>query len=283
MRTFLISLALVLVACGGGDLADDPQASTEPESTTTVAAAGSVAAFFLDDSGGNKARFGPFLAPAARTGDGVTAALAALIAGPTSEEAGAGLSSAVPADTVLRGVAIDGDVATVDLSGAFDDGGGTFSMSARLAQLTYTVTAADPAVRGVLVALDGEVVTVFSSEGLMIEEPMTRDDFQDLLPGILVEAPARGEAVAGALEITGVAAAFEAVFQLEVVDSEGNAVATVPFVQTDNGMGWGSFSVSFSGADLPGSSAELAVHVFELSAEDGSVISERFVPFSWRP
>ncbi|MDH3190652.1 MAG: hypothetical protein OEM39_08475, partial [Acidimicrobiia bacterium] len=83
MRTFLISLALVLVACGGGDLADDPPASTEPESTTTMAAAGSVSAFFLHDSGGNKARFGPFLAPAARTGDGVAAAVTALMSGPT--------------------------------------------------------------------------------------------------------------------------------------------------------------------------------------------------------
>ncbi len=283
MRTSLIALSLVLAACGGGELGDGPTTTVPPEdvTTTTVAEAGSVSAYFLHDSGGNKVRFGPFLAPVSRPHTGVIEAVEALLSGPTAEESAAGYSTAIPDGTSLRGISANGSVATIDLTGEFDDGGGTFSMAARLAQLTFTVTSADPSFTGVLVALDGEPVTVFSSEGILIEEPMTRTGFDDILPGILVDSPARGEQVEESLVISGVAAAFEGVFQLEILDASGAVVATVPFVQTDNGVGWGSFEVSFTETDLP-VEAELTIRVYELSAEDGSVVSERLVPFSWR-
>lgn len=284
MRKLLVALVVMAAACGGDAVVDEPTTSTTDTTTTTsttVAPVGNVAAFFLHESGGNKVRIGPFLAPVARPGSGVEDAVNALLDGPTDAEVAAGFSTGVPEGVRLNGISVEEGVATVDLSGEFDDGGGTFSMTARLAQLAYTVTGADPEIGGVLIALDGEPVTVFSSEGLLIDEPMTRAE--DLLPGILVESPAHGEVVSGLLEVSGLAAAFEGVFQLEIVDATGGVVASVPFVQTDNGLGWGAFSVEFAASELPAVSVDLTVHVYELSAEDGSVVAERFIDFAWTP
>ena len=155
-------------------------------------------------------------------------------------------------------------------------------MQARLAQLVYTVTGFDPAITGVRLSLDGVPVDVFSNEGLVLDDPMTRDGFQNLLPGILIESPGYEMWTPPPVTITGIAAAFEGVFQLEILDADGNVVADVPFVQTDNGTGWGHFSVTFEETDLPPMPATLQIRVYELSAEDGSVINERIQPFGYR-
>ena len=70
--------------------------------------------------------------------------------------------------------------------------------------------------------------------------------------------------------------------QLEILEAEGTVVADVPFVQTDNGMGWGHFSVTFEESDLPAMPADLQIRVYELSAEDGSVINEGIQPIGYR-
>lgn len=105
------------------------------------------------------------------------ATLQALIGGPTaSEDEGSdALTSAVPASTVVRGVTVDDGLATVDLSGAFESGGGSASMHARLAQLVYTVTQF-PTVDAVALVLDGQPVEVFSGEGLLLDGPLGRDE-----------------------------------------------------------------------------------------------------------
>lgn len=104
-------------------------------------------------------------------------ALLQLFAGPTAAERRAGLSSAVPAGTRLRGVTIRGGLASADLSRRFESGGGSLSVSARLAQLTWTLTQFST-VRGVLLRLDGRPVRVFSGEGLILDHPLTRADFR---------------------------------------------------------------------------------------------------------
>ena len=109
----------------------------------------------------------------------------------------------------------------------------------------------------------------------MLNGPMVRDDFEDLVPGILVDYPAAGDTVPSTFEISGVAAAFEGVFQLEVL--EGNSILFSPdFVSTGSGTGFGSFSVVAETGAAPG--ANLTIRVWENSAQDGSVISERFIP-----
>ncbi len=173
------------------------------------------------------------------------------------------------------GVDVADGVATVDLSSEFESGGGSLSMTARLAQLAATLTEIE-GIDGVLVAIDGEPVEALGGEGVLIEEPLDLFTFEDLLPGILVQEPAWGAPVSDPLRIRGVAAAFEAVFQLEVLDDAGEVVAAPDYVMTDNGMGFGRFDIELDlGIEDP---ADLTIRVWESSAEDGSVISERFVP-----
>lgn len=119
-----------------------------------------------------------------------TEAIKALIAGPTPAEAEAGLSSAVPTDTLLLGITIRDGKATIDLSKEFEAGGGSFGMIARLAQVVYTLTQF-PTVESVEFWLDGRPVTVFSSEGLLLEDPVSRNDYLAALP----LAPTRLDAV----------------------------------------------------------------------------------------
>jgi len=112
-----------------------------------------------------------------------TAAIKALIAGPTEAEKTTwpAIGTAIPADTKLLGLSIKDKVAKVDLSGEFDDGGGSFAMLARLAQVVYTLEAF-PTIDAVEFYLDGERVEVFSSEGIELDGPQTLDDFSGAIP-----------------------------------------------------------------------------------------------------
>lgn len=112
-----------------------------------------------------------------------TAALNALLAGPTAQEQATwpAISSAIPAGTTLNSVSVAGGVAKVDLSSEFESGGGTFSVTARLAQIVYTLDQF-PTVDAVEFYIDGVKVEMFSSEGLILDGPQTFDDYDDLLP-----------------------------------------------------------------------------------------------------
>lgn len=112
-----------------------------------------------------------------------TAALKALLEGPTEAETQTwpAISSAIPEDTELLGLRVENGTAYVDLSDEFDDGGGTFGVTARLAQVVYTLTQF-PTVDDVEFSIEGERVEVFSSEGLILDGPQTPEDYYPLLP-----------------------------------------------------------------------------------------------------
>ncbi|HVR31468.1 MAG TPA: Gmad2 immunoglobulin-like domain-containing protein [Acidimicrobiia bacterium] len=280
------ALAVVLAACNGsGDAtttttaletttttAPTTTSTSEPATTTTQPIFGDpVVVYILDPSGSNGFRQGPFLYPISVAPLGGT------------DEAGAaletllevtGFDTAIPEGSSVDSLALDGTTAVVDLSDEFASGGGSFSVLARLAQLTFTLTRLD-AVDDVLLVEGSDPVTVFSAEGVVLDGPMTREDFEDFVPGILVDFPAAGDTVPSTFVISGVAAAFEGVFQLEVL--EGNTVVFAPeFASTGSGVGFGSFEIEAPTDAAPG--AHLTIRVWEFSAEDGSVISERFVP-----
>ncbi len=114
-------------------------------------------------------RLGPALTPA-------TVAVRALLAGPTATERRQGLSSAVPIGTRLLGLSVRDGAASVDLSSRFGSGGGSLSMTERLAQLVYTLTA----IRGVHTVnlrIEGRLVRVFGSEGLILRQPLSRSAY----------------------------------------------------------------------------------------------------------
>lgn len=111
------------------------------------------------------------------------AALNALFAGPTDAELTTwpAIGTAIPEGTELLGLTISNGVAKVDLSQEFASGAGTFSVTARIAQVVYTLTQF-PTVDSVEFSIEGEKVEVFSSEGLILDGPQEPDDYYSLLP-----------------------------------------------------------------------------------------------------
>jgi spore germination protein GerM len=203
------------------------------------------------------------------------AAMRALLAGPTDAEAAAGLTTAIPEGTEYLATAIEGTVATVNLTGEFETGGGSASMAARLAQVVYTLTQF-PTIESVRFALDGEPVDVFGGEGIVLDEPVGRADFEELTPAIFVEAPAVGDTVASPLRVWGTANTFEAVFQLQVLDADG-AVLIEEVVMATSGSGTrGTFDVGVP-FDVP-AGEEGTLRVFEASARDGSPVNVVEIP-----
>lgn len=257
-----------------GDAADP---ASEPDDEADVS---SVRLYFTAPGGGNDARAEPFLVSVERelpaTPQIAHAALRALIDGPSDADQALidGVASAVPGETLLLGVAIDDGIATVDLSREFESGGGSLSMFSRLAQVVYTATQF-PTVDAVRFALDGDPVTVFSGEGIVLDAPVSRDDYLDLLPGVFVDTPPAGAEVGSPLRITGMAAVFEGTFQYRLEASDGT-VLTEGFANTDNGVGWGVIDITIE-YDLD-TRQDGTLTVWEYSARDGSVQSQRTTP-----
>ena len=232
MPSFLIvaALAAVLAACNastgglgsvpssaptssvdpaGPDLTPAPTPSVEPSSepssmpsgkpaaTPTPAAspAGTtiVRAYFVFNGELGVEGLVPVLRVVPKTTAVAAAAMNAVLAGPTDDEAGA-MSSAIPAGSRLLGVTIKNGVATVDLSTEFDSGGGTASMQYRLAQVVYTLTQFT-SVKSVVFQIEGQTVTVFGSEGIVLDGPQARADYEEQLPSIFVDRPAYGAAI----------------------------------------------------------------------------------------
>ena len=234
-----------------------PSASTTP----TTARSTTLRVYFMR---------GDKLALAARTVPATqavaTAAVHELLAGPTGTEASAGLATAIPSGTTLRGISISGGIATVDLSGAYASGGGSLSMLSRLAQVTYTLTQF-PTVSGVIFRLDGSPVTVFGGEGIMLDHPATRSGFESVTPAVLVESPTPGSNVTSPLRVWGTANVFEAQFQAELVDMSGRVLGACR-IRASSGTGTrGSFDVALTFTASPGA---VMLNVFDLSAKDGT-------------
>jgi spore germination protein GerM len=114
-------------------------------------------------------------------GDLAENALIALLEGPLATETSDDLSTAIPADTLLLGLSIDDGLATVDLSREFELGGGSLNILSRLAQVVYTLTDF-PDVDNVAFHLDGEPVEGFSGEGVVLDHPVARADYETILP-----------------------------------------------------------------------------------------------------
>jgi len=257
--------------------AADTTTSTLPEET------GLVVYFLLEDVEDDAG--GPFLVPVYRDlspgSVPATAALEALAAGPTDDEREGtpSISSAVPEETSVLGVEVKDAVARVNLSEEFDDGGGSFSMIARLAQVVYTVTRFD-SVEQVEFLIEGEPVTVFSSEGIELSGPQDRAEFYDLLPPIFVDSPAWGEPVTSPIQVHGLSNVFEAVSQVMLTDDDGLTLFEETVMATCGTGCWGDWQI-----EVP---YEIdreqfgALIVWEYSAKDGSRINVREYPIQLR-
>lgn len=90
-------------------------------------------------------------------------------------------TTAIPPGTKLLGVEVDDKGIHVNLSQEFTSGGGSASMSSRLAQVIYTATSSSNGDR-VWINVEGKPLKNLGQEGLIINQPMTRKDFKSNFP-----------------------------------------------------------------------------------------------------
>ncbi len=302
------ALSLVVAACGTDGAGETTTSetvvttteapattTTEPSDTTTTSlatttteapATGHVVYLLLQELDTEDGTAGPYLVPVYREavlqGSEEETAIDLLLGGPTEDETAGtpAISTAIPEGTTLLGVVVEDGLATVDLSTEFDDGGGSFGMFARLAQVVYTLTRL-PGIDEVGFVIEGEPVTVFSSEGIELDGPQQRDDYYDeLLPPIFVDSPAWGEPVTSPVEASGLSNVFEAVSQLMLTDDDGLPLFE-DHVMASCGTGcWGEWEISIPyTVDREQFGALI---VWEDSAKDGSRVNIREYPVQLR-
>lgn len=200
------------------------------------------------------------------------AALTTLLEGPRGAEleGSPAMYTAIPDGTRLLGISVDNGTATVDLSREFATGGGTYAVSARLAQVVYTLTQFSTVDR-VRFELDGKPVTTFSSEGIVLDGPVDRADFRDMLPAIFVDRPAWGASAGNPATVSGLANVFEATFRAQLLDANGSELADKQVMATCGTGCWGTFKTSIAYDVAKAQWGTL--RVYEPSARDGSPVN----------
>ncbi len=290
LPVLLIVVALVVVAtaagvaaCGGSSGGPTPALSptstggvtpsataappaASPSATTAVT---SLTIYFVrGDALGTATRQVPATAAIA------TAALNALLSGPSAAEQEAGLSTNIPAGVRLKGLTISGGVATVDLSSPIAAKAAGAVATRRLAQVVYTLTQF-PTVKRTVITVNGSPLTSVpggvpgSPEPLTFASPQRRgyDPWNLVLPGIFVEQPGVGAVLSSPFTLTGTARVFEGSFTARLLDSSGRRIVNVTVQATRGAPGRGSFrrSIAFSTSATRGT-----LVVYSQSMEDGS-------------
>ena len=178
-------------------------------------------------------------------------ALVALLEGPTDAERAAGLHTEIPGGTTLRDVNLADGLATVDLSGDYEAGGGTLSMTARLAQVVFTATQCANADE-VLFWLDGAPVEFFGGEGVVLSDAQRRQDVDwAFTKGIIIDTPAPGATVTSPITVTGEGDVFEGDFPMEV-RRNGERIGDVVIVFAGAWGNWDDFRATIPVEATPG-------------------------------
>ena len=268
--------AAALAGCGGGDepAADEVATLTTPPATTAAAEtepppAGSVVRLYYLDGEKLKVVLG-----LTEPTQGVAAdALRLLIENEQADQ------TAIPGGTKLLGLSVADGEATVDLSREFESGGGSASMQARVAQVVYTLTQW-PTIDSVTFRLDGEAVDAIGGEGVQARG-VTRSDFTDVLPAILVEAPIANTFAVSPLIVTGSASVFEANVSLRLEDEDGKTLAEAFATALEGAPGRGAFETKIEFEVTKPTNGVLVA--FEGSAADGSETNVVRVPLRLCP
>jgi spore germination protein GerM len=87
-------------------------------------------------------------------------------------------STAIPSGTQLLSLKMSNKGVYLNLSGIFTQGGGSESMAGRLGQILYTASSLDPNMP-VWISVEGKPLETLGGEGLMIDQPITRQWFKE--------------------------------------------------------------------------------------------------------
>ncbi len=248
MRRLRVVLALVVVAlvaaCGSGGGGGSPSAtgpapSASGSAPSSPSATGTPTTVLVYLVRGEKVGVGgvtvtPVGAAVAR------AAAEALLAGPDAAATSGGLTTTIPDGTRLLDLAVHGSVATVDLSGTFTTGGGSLSMQLRIAQVVYTLTQFS-GISTVAFRIDGTPVTAIGGEGIVVDPPVGRADFEGVTPQVLVESVWPGLTTSSPVAFKGTANTFEAVVQWRVERPDGTLVTQGSIMATSGTGTRGTF------------------------------------------
>jgi len=240
----LAAAALLAAGCGG----DEEATSTDTGTTTVPAETIELHVYWLSDG-----KVWPAGREIGETRAIAQAALDELLAGPTEQEvADLEFTTAIPEGIEGVVASVEDGVATVELSAELPD--------ESLAQVVYTLT---------------QFVTVESVD--IQGNKLTRADFEDFTPAILVESPLAFESVTSPLRVTGTANTFEATFSYELTDTDG-LIVDENFVTATSGTGTrGTFDFTTKPYTVPFDGVG-ALIVFEHSAKDGSRINLVEIP-----
>ena len=183
----IAGLAATILAAGGGGawwawnyltswtIPPVPTSSQPPQSASNLSE-GKIQVYWLDDVNG-KLKLVP-ISISVENGKNqrqvLEAAFNRLLSGPDEGTA----ATTIPQGTKLRNISVESDGVHVDLSQEFTSGGGSASMMGRLAQVLYTASSLDPTAK-VWIDLEGKPLEVLGGEGITVDQPMTRADFED--------------------------------------------------------------------------------------------------------
>jgi spore germination protein GerM len=180
-------IVAVAVAAGGGAAwwrwhSANVQTSTPPQTNQVSPSpldeqpqTEQVEVFWLKDTG-NKLELVPkaITATADQPNNALETAFNSLLAGPNN----AAFSTTIPEGTKLRRIKMENDGIHVDLSQEFTTGGGSAAMTGRVAQVIYTATSLQPNAQ-VWIEVEGKPLEVLGGEGLELQQPLTRQSFQE--------------------------------------------------------------------------------------------------------
>jgi spore germination protein GerM len=265
-------------APGSSTPSSEPTAIASADASTSASPSASgttmlVRAYFV--LGGQPGATG--LVPVLRTVPQATtvasAAMTALLAGPTkTESANGAITTAIPDGTTVSGITIKNGIATVDLSSAFASEGGAASVRYRLAQVVYTLTQFSN-VRSVVFKIDGQTANPYGSKGIVLDGPSKRADWTDQLPAIFVDRPAYNAAIGNPGPVSGNADVFEATFRVAVLDGSGKVLVDQQATASCGSGCRGTFQQTVT--YRIGKAQWGTLRVYDPSAKDGSPQSVR--------
>jgi germination protein M len=256
---------------GGATSTPAPTGSAQPSATVLPEGTTTVRAYFFLGSFTHPAGLAPVLREIPKTQAVASAAMAALIAGPNDREMATSpaMYTTIPDGTRLLGLTIANGVATVNLSREFESGGGSASVLGRLAQVVYTLTQF-PTVQKVTFELDGQAVTTFSGEGVVLDHPVGRADYTDQLPAIFLDRPAWGAALGNTARLAGLTDVFEATFRYTVLDGAGTQLVDNQAMASCGSGCWGTFDLVLQYQVATPQWGTL--RVYDRSAKDGTPV-----------